>query len=145
MPHPSAAMGEHLIPITRPRLLQGFAFGAAGLLLPMTLAENAEAARRFWALDQTMVSAQRADLIAVPGPEWWRFGRVVRGNRRVVQFLVGDAVPPLQVGDKIRFGDLQPDRSWNTSNSHDSVVVMVEGKLVTVMRPSAYPIEPAVA
>lgn len=42
--------------MNRRALLQGIAALSAGLILPPTLIENAEAERRFWALDRTMVS-----------------------------------------------------------------------------------------
>jgi hypothetical protein len=41
---------------TRRTILKGLAATAAGLILPPTLAENAEAVRRYWALDRTMLS-----------------------------------------------------------------------------------------
>lgn len=42
------------MPLTRRNLLAGAAALGATLILPPTLAENAEAARRYWALDRTM-------------------------------------------------------------------------------------------
>ncbi|MDQ3124784.1 MAG: hypothetical protein M3Q74_04190 [Pseudomonadota bacterium] len=39
----------------RRTLLKGIAGAAAGLVLPTTVGENAEAVRRYWALDRTMV------------------------------------------------------------------------------------------
>jgi hypothetical protein len=44
---------------TRRGFLVGSAAVAAGLLLSPTLAENAEAARRYWALDRTMLGSVR--------------------------------------------------------------------------------------
>jgi hypothetical protein len=41
--------------MNRRHLLQGLAGLGAGLLLPATVEENAEAVRRYWALDRTMV------------------------------------------------------------------------------------------
>lgn len=41
--------------MNRRTFLQGIAAAAGALILPPTLEENAEAARRFWALDRTMV------------------------------------------------------------------------------------------
>jgi hypothetical protein len=40
--------------VSRRSFLQGVAGIAAGLILPPTLAENAEAVRRYWVLDRTM-------------------------------------------------------------------------------------------
>lgn len=48
---------------TRRGFLHGIGVVVAGLILPPTLAENAEAARRFWALDQTMVSGHVPGII----------------------------------------------------------------------------------
>jgi hypothetical protein len=40
---------------TRRGFLVGMAATTAGLILPLTLAENAKAARRYWALDRMML------------------------------------------------------------------------------------------
>ena len=50
--------------VSRRTFLKGLAAASAALVLPPTLTDNAEAARRFWALDSTMVS---------PEPEWGMF------------------------------------------------------------------------
>lgn len=42
----------------RRALLQGLVGVTAGLLLPPTLDENTEAAKRYWALDRTMVTGR---------------------------------------------------------------------------------------
>lgn len=41
--------------ISRRNLFKGVAGLTAGLLLPSTVQENAETARRYWSLDRTMV------------------------------------------------------------------------------------------
>ena len=51
--------------VSRRTVLKGFAAATSALVLPPTLTDNAEAARRFWALDSTMVT---------PEPEWGMFG-----------------------------------------------------------------------
>ena len=44
--------------VSRRTFLKGLAAGASALVLPPTLTDNAEAARRFWALDSTMVAPE---------------------------------------------------------------------------------------
>lgn len=50
--------------LSRRSFLKGLAATAGALVLPPTLTDNAEAARRFWALDRTMVGP----------PKWQMFG-----------------------------------------------------------------------
>lgn len=52
--------------MNRRSFLKGLAGVGAALVLPPTLGENAEAARRFWALDQTMVGrGARASFVVI--------------------------------------------------------------------------------
>jgi hypothetical protein len=51
--------------LSRRTVLKGLAASAAALLLPPSLIDNAEAAKRFWALDSTMLG---------PEPDWGMFG-----------------------------------------------------------------------
>lgn len=51
--------------MNRRSLLKGSLALATGLILPPTLAENAEAARRYWSLDRTMVPPVTMRI------QWW--------------------------------------------------------------------------
>jgi hypothetical protein len=51
--------------LSRRTILKGLAASAAALVLPPSLTDNAEAAKRFWALDSTMLG---------PEPDWGMFG-----------------------------------------------------------------------
>jgi hypothetical protein len=49
--------------MNRRTFLQGIAAAAGALILPPTLEANAEAARRYWALDRTMAPSPQETLI----------------------------------------------------------------------------------
>jgi len=75
--------------MNRRDLLKGLAGIGAGIILPPTLAENAEAARRYWALDQTMIGGR---VYRIRAGEWVTVeigSRLPPGYRPVVQEYSG--------------------------------------------------------
>lgn len=74
------------MPLNRRALLTAALGAGTALILPPTLADNAEAARRYWALDQTMVPGSWLDIPR--GTGLWR----TAGNRWVVRVNWPDGV-----------------------------------------------------
>lgn len=92
-------------------LKKGLAAAAGALVLPPTLGANAEAARRFWALDATMLhrgglgaratltaidEAAYIDTIHLAEPAWFRPGMKIR-----IHDIDGDTVLPTRESFRI--------------------------------------------
>jgi hypothetical protein len=73
--------------LNRRTLLKGLAAVGVGLILPPTLEENAEAARRFWALDATMVPGwvETHGYGVVPITEWIQDIRTFHSGTHVIE------------------------------------------------------------